>query len=627
MTVTRSPGSSGSGPQSISEVRFDDKGKVRRVSQVRFAFWALIGFLGLIQSWQIRHRIFSDGVPYLDIATYYAHGDWQKALNEYWSPLYSWILAVVFVIFNPAPYWQAFSLHVVNYFAYLASLVGFEYWLCELVSFQRRLFNDDALSEMALRIVSYTCFLIAGLLLIGIGYCSPDMIAMAIGFFLAYLLMRIESGKARTATYVWFGVLLAMGYLSRSAFLPVAPFYIAIAAALLWRLRVDVVRPLSLICATAILIAAPFVTALSLAKGRVVFSATGKPNYAWEVLGAARSTNWQGEPGDLGTPIHPSHKVIDHPATYTFASPVPGTYPLWYEPSYWYAGISPHFELKAQVRVLALSMRDFLYLFLRSPVPVLCLVLAFFMGWRKWLSQTGLGAFWFLLLPSVIYTGLYMLVYLDQRYIAGSLVIVWMCMLASMAIPRERLRRPIDFGVGAIGVLFCVVFLATRMVSPAKLAAKDLLHGHEDEWNQQWMLARELREIGVKPGDRVAYIGSSMDADWARLDGVRIVAEIPVIWERQPGLMRRVLANTSEIDDFWHAGMEKRERVYQAFREAGASIAVADRLPKDVAAPGWHRVLPPGTPHMAWSDAQVPRAPGTAYKWLQPPPAGRLNNR
>ena len=619
MTVTRSPRSSGPGPQSNAEEMFKGGGNRKRVIQVRIAFWALIGVLGLIQTWQIRHRIFSDGIPYLDIATYYAHGEWQKALNEYWSPLYSWILAVVFVVFNPAPYWQAASLHVVNYFAYLTSLVGLEYWLGELVRFERKVFSEAALSEIAVRIVGYSSFLVAGLLLIGIGYCSPDMIGMAIGFFLAYLLLRIESGKARSSTYIWFGVLLAIGYLSRSAFLPVAPFYIVIAAALLWRQRVDVVRPLGLICATAILIAAPFVTALSLAKGRVVFSATGKPNYAWEVLGAARSTNWQGGPGNLGTPIHPSHKVIDHPATYTFASPVPGTYPLWYEPSYWYAGISPHFDVKAQLRVLALSTRDFLYLFLRSPIPVICFTLAFFMGWRNWLSVTGLGAFWFLLLPSVIYTGLYMLVYLDQRYIAGSLVIIWMCLLASVAVPRDSLRRPLNYGVGAIGLLFCIVFVATRMVSPAKIAAKDLLHGHEDEWNQQWMLAQRLRQLGVNPGDRVAYIGSSMDADWARLDRVRIVAEIPVIWDRQPGLMRRVVANTSEIDDFWHANKAGRERVYRAFRDAGASIVVADRIPKDAAAPGWQRVLLPGTPHMAWSDAQVPRAPETAYKWLQPP--------
>ena len=589
-----------------------------RVLKLRIAFWALIGLLGLIQTWQIRHRIFSDGIPYLDIATYYAHGEWHKALNEYWSPLYSWILALVIIVFHPGAYWQAASLHLVNYFAYLASLIGFEYWLGELIVYQRRLLSDSGLSEMAVRIIAYTSFLIASLLLIGIGYCSPDMIAMAIGFFLAYLLLRIENGAARFSTFIWFGVLLALGYLSRSAFLPVTPVYICVAGILLWRRRVDVVRPASFICGAAILTALPFVTALSFAKGHLVFSATGKPNYAWEVLGAARSTNWQGEPGDLGTPTHPSHKVLSDPATYTFTSPIPGTYPLWYEPSYWYAGISPHFELGAQLRVLALSTRDFLYLFLRSPVPLVCSLLAFFMGWRKWLSRRGLGAYWFLLIPSIAYTGLYMLVYLDQRYIAGSLVIIWMCMLASIATPLERFRRPIDLGVSALGLLFCVVFLATRMINPVKLAAKDLLHGNEDEWNQQWMLAERLRQLGLMPGDRVACIGSSMDADWARLDGVRVVAEIPVIWDRQPGLMRRVLANTSEIEDFWHTSKERQEQVYQIFRDAGAKMVVADRLPKNVDTSGWHRVLAPGTPHMAWSDAQVPRAPETAYFRLGP---------
>jgi hypothetical protein len=131
------------------------------------------------------------------------------------------------------------------------------------------------------------------------------------------------------------------------------------------------------------------------------------------------------------------------------------------------------------------------------------------------------------------------------------------------------------------------------------------------------MIAERLRQEGLKPGDRVAYIGSSMDADWARLDQVKIVAEVPVIWDRQPVLMRRVLANNREIDAFWHASREQQERVYEAFRKAGAAMVVADRLPKDVETPGWQRVLPPGTPHMAWSDAQVPRAPETAFRWLR----------
>jgi len=590
-----------------------------RISNVQIGFWALLAISGLVQTWYLRHRIFSDGIAYLDIAAYYVRGNWHAALNSYWSPLYSWVLAIVMVVFHPNSYWQVASLHAVNYAAYLVSLVGFEIWLGQLIIFQQRISENKGISELAMRIAGYTVFLIAGLLLIGVGYCSPDMIAMAIGFFLAYLLLKMERGDARKGVYIWFGFLLALAYLSRAAFLPVSVLYVLTAIVLLRKRRVPLVEPVAWFCGAAIIVAAPFIVALSMSKGHLTFGEAGKLNYSWEVLGAPRSTNWQGEPGNLGTPKHPSHKVLAHPATYTFASPVPGTCPLWYDPSYWYDGISPHFELIPQLRVLALNVRYFIVLFLLSPVPILCMVLAFSMGWRQWVSSMGIPAYWFLLIPCLAYIGLYVLVYLDKRYIAGSLAVIWMCMLASLVVQSEAARRWANIVVQSTAILVCIGFVGMRLTQPAKLAANDLLHGHEDEWNQQWMLAQRFRELGLKAGDRVAYIGMGMSADWARIDGVRIVAEVPVIWDRSPGLFRGIRENTNEIDTFWHATPEKRARVYRAFRDAGAIIAVADQLPKGVDTFGWRAVLPPDTPHMAWSDAQVPRQPGTAYRWLVMP--------
>lgn len=42
-----------------------------------------------------RFRLYADTISYLDLAQHYLRGDWYQALNGYWAPLISWLLAPV----------------------------------------------------------------------------------------------------------------------------------------------------------------------------------------------------------------------------------------------------------------------------------------------------------------------------------------------------------------------------------------------------------------------------------------------------------------------------------------------------------------------------------------------------
>jgi len=210
--------------------------------------------------------------------------------------------------------------------------------------------------------------------------------------------------------------------------------------------------------AAALIIVSPFLLALAVSKGRFTLGDAGKLNYGWEIDGAARLVHWQGEPGDIGTPLHPTHKVPGHPAVYTFASPVPGSYPPWYDPSYWYAGISPHLKLRPQLYVLKRGLKGAMYLFLRSPIVLPAFIFLFFAGWLRWLSARGILAYWFLLLPSIAYIGAYTLVYIDPRYVAGSLLVIWMCILASISFSRPTLRTIANYVFQASALLVAVSF-------------------------------------------------------------------------------------------------------------------------------------------------------------------------
>lgn len=588
----------------------------RAAAYIRLAAWILLPLLGLAQAWVTRHRVFSDGVSYLEIASFYARGEWQNALNEYWSPLISMLMAVIFKVFSPPPYWEAAVMHGVIFAAFLVSLAFFELFLGALLRLQRRRAETAGrhLSESTLRIAGYSMLLWAGLHLIGIGYNSPDMLGVAVIMLASYLLLRVEERSAGTGVFIGLGITLGFGFLARAALLPIAAIYMVIAATLAWRRQRRLVAPVAGMALAFAAIAGPFVVALSVAKGRFTTGETAKLNYAWEVRGATRTSHWQGEPYDIGVPLHPTRKVLDHPAVYEFGAPLPGTYPPWFEPSYWHAGISPGFKLGPQMAVLWKHLRLFTYLFLISPA-VIGLALIPAMGMRRGLAR--LADYWFLLVPVVAYMGLFCLVWLDKRYIGGSLVVVWMCILASVAVPRSWLSIS-NIATQLSAALLAAVLIGARLADPVAIAATDLVNRAETERNVEWLLAERFRDAGVRPGDRIAYLGRAIDADWARMIGARIVVEAPVIWEREELLNRRIFINYREVDAYWNGTPEERERVHEAFRKAGAVIAVADTPPPRAFSEGWRRVLPADTPglpakeeHGQWNHANP-----TAYMKL-----------
>ena len=619
-TVGSSPAALSS-PESdrVEAERLSDK---RSTRQVQVFSWVLLALFGLIQAWSERHRLFSDGLSYLEIASYYAKGDWHSALNSYWSPLYSWIIAVLMLVLRPNPYWHVGLLHIVNFCAYLASLAGLEAILGDLFRFRERHIGPLGLSEVTIRVVAYCTFLIACLSLINLGYNSPDLLAMALQFYLLHLLLQIEEGRTRDTTWIKFGAALGLEYLCRAAFAPFVVLYIVIAGFLLFRRRLSLGRPLALTVLVTLLLSAPFVTALSISKGRFTMGDAGPLNYGWEIDGASRWTHWQGEPGDIGRPLHPTHKVLDNPPTYTFASPVPGTYPPWYEPSYWYQGIKPHLKLQAQIKVFTQSLKGVFYLFVRSPITIPVLILALAMGWRRWLSNRGILAFWLLLIPTSTYILAYTLVYLDPRYIASSLLVIWLCMLASVSVANASIRGKANRILQELSILFAVVFLASRLEAPARVAASDLIHLHETDWNLNWMLKEQLVKMGLQPTDRVAWIGQAIDAEWARLAHVKIVAEVPVTYVRDNTLFRRIDYGTrKQLKVFWDLPPDQKEKVFQAFRDAGATVVVAEKLPYGVDQTGWRRILDPNTPHLTDGIGQSTFFRKLCFKRISPAPS------
>ena len=582
--------------------------------RIRIAFWALAALLGGAQTWYTRHRIFSDGISYLEIARQYASGDWHGALNAYWSPLYSWLVAAYLIVAQPSPYWEVSALHVVNFLMFLASCWIFEKFLGELI--RARPTEGKGFSDRTLSIVGYMAILHGGLLMVGIGYVSPDMIACFLTGLAAWLTLRIARSESPGWYFAALGATLGLGYLDRTAFVPLSAVYILATGFLLVRQRAKGMG-LAVLCAACVaLIGAPFAIALTIQRGSFTMGESGRLNYGWEVDGAARTSNWQGEPGDIGKPAHPTRLILNSPVTvYEFGTPVPGSYPPWRDPSYWYQGIDPHLKLKEQWIVLMLNLRTTAVLLATTPAFVICLLTIVLGRGRGWAPRLRVPVYWALALPAAAGIAMYCLVFIDKRYIAGFLAVLWLTMLASLAIPEGRVSRYADLAAQTVAV----VFLASMVVwlRPALLmSARDLLLGSESEYNVSWMMAQKYAEMGLKPGDRVAYVGSPISADWLRLAKVQAVAEVPVKWERGPKILNTVEANEQEPVRFFRLDEAEREKVYATFRSTGAVIAVTNRIPGGGAAGDWKPVLDPDDPRYPRAAGQMlDQSPGY-YRWL-----------
>lgn len=335
---------------------------------------------------------------------------------------------------------------------------------------------------------------------------------------------------------------------------------------------------------------APWVLAISHKTGHWTIGESGRLNYAWEVRGMTRSTHWQGGPQADGTPLHPTRQLMDRPAVFEFGEPLHATYAPWYDPSWWYAGIHPKFNFADQWKAIALDLRLIVALLLLAP-GCIWLLWTFFAGKERHRTTTSLMQLWWCWTPPLCLIGAYALVFVDTRYIASALVIVVLTGFAaafSGSVPVASLRM-----ASRLAVLTCAALLALPVLVEMYSFGNDWLHGREMYPNEEYQASRELAGLGLRKGAKIAYIGNAMNADWARLLGTPIVAEVPVRFDRDYGLWLSVIVNKSEIDSYWRATPETKDKVLQLFRAAGAEAVVADLVPNWADTTGWTRLRTP----------------------------------
>ena len=202
-----------------------------RLTLIERSSQGVVLLLGAITAYAGRNIPFGiDGLAYMDVARAYLHLNWHTAINGYWGPLYSWLLAFGMWIFHPGMQGELILVHALNYALFAAALITFVRFWHALAAWSRSTHNDgvclpDA-APVAWTLLGYLMFLVT--FTWSLDDMTPDVLVATLVFAIAGQLFQLdgaeEAGSSGLAAYAWLGGLLAIGYYAKAILLYFAVF-------------------------------------------------------------------------------------------------------------------------------------------------------------------------------------------------------------------------------------------------------------------------------------------------------------------------------------------------------------------------------------------------------------------
>jgi 4-amino-4-deoxy-L-arabinose transferase-like glycosyltransferase len=545
---------------------------------IRVIFWLIAIVLGFLQGWAYPYTMNPDGMSYLDVGEAYLQGQWNVAINAYWSPLYSWILGLAISIVKPSAYWEFPLVRLVNLLIYLLSLLCFEFFLNELILYyQEKIYPPSASAKVFLKIpkwiflvLGYTLFIWCSLNFIrAISIVTPDMCIAAFICLASGMVLRLTRQPENWLNFILLGLVLGLGYLAKSVMFPLAFVFLLVGLFSLGNLRQALPKILVSVLVFTIIIS-PFVGAISLAKGRLTIGDSGKLNHAWLTYEIPRLPPWGDEKSATIDYKHPPKKIFDNPPVYEYGTVVGGSYPYWYDPSYWHEGLKSKLNLVKQIKASANLLYFYQELFYFRILIWVYLIFVY-VGNRFRFILKDLTESWRLLIPALAGLGIYLLVgYAEMRYIAPFILLLFSGVFLSIRLPNSQQSKKWLAGM-TIATLIIVGGLFSIQ------GAENFVKGIKITRNVEWQITENLNQLGIQTGDKVAIIKTPEASFpyWARLGRFKIVAEL------------------SNAKGFWATDAATKSEIYKVIEKTGAKAIIQVRGSNATPPPpliGWQRI-------------------------------------
>ena len=541
-----------------------------------WAFRALTIALGTADAWRSRldlcavnlwtqqHPLCLDAVSYLDISDAYAKGDWRHAVNPYWSPLYSWLLAAARLLVSTSPRLEVPMLHLVNLAGLVAALLAFELLLRQLIAHAATRVPDWVLVGLL-----YPLFVWSSLGAVTVSAAVPDLWVSAAVYVAGAMLVGVRRGRDGIGAFLLMGLAMGGAYLAKSSMLPIG---LVLVAAGLWARRAWsgwLPRAVAGSVGVAVL-AVPWIFAVGSTRGRAALGSTARLNYAWALDGVTALDSVRGETARSASLPNVPRLVHREPDVRQFAGHLGGTYPPWYDPDRCLQGIAARPSVRAQLGIAARVARVYYPLLVGDLSFWITAVVALYAlgsrhpakggrNQREWMD-------WPLAMPALAALGMYWLVGAEPRYVGPFVVLLAVAALTNLRLPSDGDLGRAARTVAAAGMLLGLVAAVHH--------AAYVINKHTPS-KRDWQVAQMLNRSGLPPGSGVAGIwkGDLPDVVWARLARVHVVAD----------------AIGSQADEYWASGRETQKEVLEAFARAGALAVVANDMPGPPP-PGWWEV-------------------------------------
>ncbi len=534
----------------------DAVSRTRRIARI------LAIVLAVLQMWAERQGMNPDGISYLDLSDAWIRLDWHSAINVYWSPLYSILIAAARAVFRPSAYWEFTVVHVVNFVMFVISLLCFEFFWSEFLRSPTReeaIEGRKTFSRWAWWLLGYSLFLWSALAVISVGRVSPDQLVAAAFYLGSGLLLRIRRLRGDWLEYCWLGLALALGYYAKAPMFLLSLVFFAVALFLLGSVRKAIPR-VAVAIIVFVLISSPLVVMLSRQKGRLTFGESGR----WAYLAIASR---YGKMIPKGKAIHPETKIFENPQVLSLVSPIQGTYPEWLDPTYWSEGVVPRFTLTAELDLLKNNFASYMNMLVSSQTGLLfALLLLLLLSEREGRGRAVLAE-WPLLIPALAGFAMYMPVYVEPRMVGSFFVVLWAALSGSLRLTKSQTVER----VARASVIVVAVLLGVLYVAPA---AGDVYRIIRPKPNRQWDVAQGLHRLGVEPGEKIGVIGDCATIYWPRLARLRIVAIIDV----------------PNVEAYWAATTATKSRVMEAIATTGAGAVVSNTVPPGQPISDWQPV-------------------------------------
>ncbi|WP_035347039.1 ArnT family glycosyltransferase [Edaphobacter aggregans] len=551
------------------------------------------------------YQIDGDAVAYMDIGDLIGSHHWAGIVNAYWHPLYPATLALGHRLFHPTRFTELHAYYMVNFGIFALEMLAVVAFTDSIIRLRdERVASTGStasafiLDKYTLRYLGLALLVVASQRELSLGKVRPDALLQAMLLFgLAALLRHLATARLHYAALM--GLALGLAYLTKSfAFLfSLLCFAALVAFRWLWQrhslARIAPAAALALACFAAV--AGPYIAALSRQKGHFDFGDSGGLNYAWYVGGTEKFHLQNGQPQLYGSADvhlkHPNQVLMTAPLVVSYKQLPYGTYPDWFDTSFWNDQVKPHMNPGGQIHAIVRDTELTVRYLLNHPEILALFAVLLLLGARPDLCRRLSGnGFWVApMLLGIAVWCIYGMVNIEERYVTIGFLAVVLPLVASL---RPAHSAALLHATAPALVLFTALLAVGESGRIVLDLRRHIPSGYPGGWYdpETYKAAAALNDLGVGPGDTIACVGTRAcvyDHYWARIAGVRILSEI---YQPEPH------------PDASLAIIPHRDQAVEAVRREGARVLVGYFNPGAMTGTtpetaGWHEL--DGTPFYA----------------------------